>query len=75
MYDFKTKAIHLTLVNELIVQLDKRVNYLIRQKTILKMCKQDTAHIDEILLSVCSSFVKTRAIKRRLLADLTFHKV
>jgi hypothetical protein len=70
VYDSKTKENQLALVNELIVQLDIRVEYLIRQKTTLKMCRQDTTHVDELLLSVGESFVRTREFKKRLLADL-----
>jgi hypothetical protein len=70
VYDSKTKENQLALVNELIVQLDIRVEYLIRQKTTLKMCKQDTTHVDELLLSVGESFVRTGEFKKRLLADL-----
>ena len=71
MFDSKTKGSQLVLVNELIVQLDSRVDYLIRQKAILRMCKQDMGHIDELLLSVNQSLVRTRALKERLQADLS----
>lgn len=71
MYNSKTKESRLVLVNELIVQLDGRVDYLIRQKTILRMCKQDIRHIDELLLSVTQSLVKIRVLKERLQADLS----
>jgi hypothetical protein len=71
VYDSKTKRRQLVLVNELIVQLDSRVDYLIRQKATLKMCRQDMRHIDELLLCVTKSLVRTRAIKERLQADLS----
>lgn len=71
MYHSKTKESQLVLVNELTVQLDGRVDYLIRQKTILRMCKQDIGHIDKLLLSVTQSLVKMKALKERLQADLS----
>lgn len=71
MSDSKTKESQLGLVNELIVQLDGRVDHLIRQQTILRMCKQDMRHTDELLLSVTQSLVRIRAIKERLQADLS----
>ena len=71
VYDPKTKRSQLILVNELIVQLDSRVDYLIRQKATLRMCRQDMRHIDELLLSVSQSLVRTRALKERLQADLS----
>jgi hypothetical protein len=71
VYDSKTKESQLGLVNELIVQLDGRVDYLISQETILRMCKQEIRHIDELLLSVTQALVRIRALKERLQADLS----
>ena len=71
VYDPKTKRRQLILVNELIVQLDSRVDYLIRQKATLRMCRQGMRHIDELLLSVSQSLVRTRALKERLQAGLS----
>jgi hypothetical protein len=70
MYDLKTNEAQLALVNELIIQLNIRVDILMRQKTTLKMCKQDTTRIDELLLSICESFVKTRTYKKKLESGL-----
>ena len=60
MYDSKKKESQLVLVNELIVQLNGRVDYLIRQKTILRMCNQDIKHVVELLLSVTPIFSKNK---------------
>ena len=70
VYDLKTKEMRLALTNELIAQLDLRVNVLIRQKTTLEMCKQDTARIDEQLLYVSDAFATTRAIQKKLQVEL-----
>lgn len=69
--NLKTRESQLALINELIAQLDTRVEYLMRQKNIFNMCKQDTTRINELLLSVYESFVKTRGFKEKLQADLT----
>jgi hypothetical protein len=73
MYAMKTKEAQLALIDELLDQLDLRVDFLGRQKITLKMCKQDTTRIDELLLAVCESFVKTRAYKKRLEADIAIN--
>lgn len=73
MHDLTTKEARLALVNQLIAQLDLRVDFLIRQKTTLKMCKQDTTRIDELLLSVSHSLIKTRVLKKKLQVELAAH--
>lgn len=70
MYDLKKKEAHLHLVNELIDQIDLRVDFLTRQKTTLKMCMQNTTHIDELLLPVSDAFIKARVLRKTLQAEL-----
>jgi hypothetical protein len=73
VYDLKTKEMRLALTNQLIAQLDLRVNVLIRQKATLEMCKQDTARIDEQLRYVSDAFATTRAIQKKLQIELAVH--
>lgn len=74
-YEMKAKEHQLALLSELVVQLDLHVEFFIRQRTILRMCKQDTTHIDELLLSVCNTSVETEVVKNRLQTDLASRKV
>ena len=66
----KTEENQLALLSELMIQLDRRVEVLTRQRDILRMCKQDTSRVEDLLLTVCDFSVKTKAITERLQATL-----
>jgi hypothetical protein len=70
MYDLKKKEAHLHLANQLIDQIDVRVDFLTRQKATLKMCMQDTTHIDQLLIPVSDAFIKARVLRKTLQAEL-----
>jgi hypothetical protein len=70
VHDFKTKETRLALTNQLIAQLDVRADGLERQKATLKMCRQDTARIDEQLRYVSDAYATSMAIRKKLQAEL-----